>query len=143
MNETTRNGPTPEHQSRRARVADVVAVNDEPIDGAALARELQRRIDEPVSLGRVLQTDPAFRQAALHHDRDALRKAVAQKASELGVTLDALVQDYTLLVVGDLVSRLELEFDEEREGPQLARMPEAFRLELALNCARLELYDVM
>jgi hypothetical protein len=88
-----------------------------------------------------LQSDNAFKLAAAQGDRLALKESIAQKATELGLSADQLLLNYTLGVMQDATQRYGIDVGASIDRAKLAQAGEEFQLDLALKYAQLEQAD--
>lgn len=88
-----------------------------------------------------LQSDNAFKTAALQGDRMALRESVNQKAAELGLSADKLQLDYTLGLMEDATRRYGIDVGAQIDREKLKQAGREFQEELAFRYAQLAQAD--
>jgi hypothetical protein len=94
-----------------------------------------------VGLGQdfmALQSDNAFKTAALQGDRVALRESINQKAAELGLDADQLQLNYTMGLVDDATRRYGIDVGAQVDREKLAEMGSEFQQDLIFKLKQLE-----
>lgn len=127
---------------QRARDEAIVASNRAIEIEAALRRKEDERAAVAAAQSYVaLQSDNAFRTAAMQGDRMALREAVQQKAAELGLSADRLQLDYTLAIMEDVTRRYGIDVAAAIDREKLAQAGREFQEDLAFRYAQLAQLD--
>jgi len=85
-----------------------------------------------------LASDTALRTAAQTGDRMALRESIAQKAAELQLDQDELMQQYVVAQMEDLTRRWGIEVQADIDLTRLAQQSQEFREDLAFKLAALD-----
>ncbi len=88
-----------------------------------------------------LESDNAFKTAALQGDRVALREQVNQKAAELGMRADELQLQYTLGIMDDLTRRYGIDVGASIDRAKLAQAGREFQEELIFRYTQLAQQD--
>jgi hypothetical protein len=106
----------------------------------------QRASDQREAIGvgqgyLALQSDTAFKTAAMQGDRMALRETVNARAAELGLSGDELQLEYTMGLMGDATDRYGIDVDASLTREQIAAQGREFMEELAFKFAQLEQQD--
>lgn len=85
-----------------------------------------------------LATDTGLRQAALTGDRLALRESIAQKAAELEIDQNQLVQSWTVALMEDMTRRWGIEAQFDVDMARLAQQSAQFQEDLFFKMMQLD-----